>query len=96
MTVGDEELMRCFRVEGRVQGVGFRYWTRGQARALGLRGWVRNLPDGAVEVVAAGPSVAVTSLEALLRQGPSAARVEAVHGRVGSADLPVEDFEIRR
>lgn len=58
-------------VDGRVQGVGFRYWTRAQARALGLSGSAANLPDGRVEVVAEGPR---SDCEALLDwlRGPDA------------------------
>jgi len=57
-------------IHGRVQGVGFRYSTLIEADALGLGGWVRNLPDGRVEVVAEGPSAAVDSLIEWCRQGP--------------------------
>jgi len=62
-------------VEGRVQGVGFRYFVRAQALELGLRGWVRNRPDGSVEAAAAGPGGALDRLEAFLLQGPPRARV---------------------
>lgn len=65
-----------FIVSGRVQGVFFRASTRNQAVALGLRGFARNLPDGRVEVLAAGDDVALDRLAAWLRQGPDMARVD--------------------
>ena len=67
-----------FLVSGRVQGVYYRASTRGQALALGLEGSATNLADGRVEVVAAGPAQALDALEQWLRQGPPAARVDAV------------------
>ncbi|MBM3620020.1 MAG: acylphosphatase [Alphaproteobacteria bacterium] len=70
--------MKRLRIRGRVQGVGYRYWAVGQARALGLRGWVRNRSDGSVEVVAAGPGNALDIFIVACRRGPRAARVEAV------------------
>lgn len=69
---------RRFRVSGRVQGVGFRAFVVARARALALDGWVRNEPDGAVTVLAAGPPAALDRLAAELAQGPPAARVAAV------------------
>lgn len=63
-------------MSGRVQGVGFRYFVQDRALELGLRGWVRNLPDGSVEAAAAGPPEALDRLEARLRQGPARARVD--------------------
>jgi acylphosphatase len=67
-----------FNVRGLVQGVGFRYFALRQAQALGLRGWVRNLPDGSVEVVAEGPDADLDVLEARLREGPVSSHVRAV------------------
>ena len=72
-----EHCVLC-RVEGRVQGVFFRATTQEQARALGLRGYVRNLPDGSVEVYACGDRVAVETLSAWLWEGPPYARVTRV------------------
>jgi acylphosphatase len=69
---------RRFVVSGRVQGVGFRYFTQDVARREGLAGVVRNLIDGSVEVLAEGDEQAVTRLERAIRQGPSRARVERV------------------
>jgi acylphosphatase len=66
------------RVEGRVQGVSYRAWTQAEARRLGLRGWVRNLPDGAVEARLEGSAEAVGSMLAALWRGPRLARVEAI------------------
>jgi acylphosphatase len=66
------------RVTGRVQGVFYRQSTADEGRRLGLAGSVRNLPDGAVEVVAEGGRDAVLALEAWCRRGPPAARVLAV------------------
>jgi acylphosphatase len=67
-----------FLVSGRVQGVYYRAGTREQALALGLAGHAKNLPDGRVEVLAAGEAVALDALEHWLWQGPPAARVDAV------------------
>ena len=76
-----------FLIEGRVQGVGFRYWAAEQARRLGLRGWVRNRPDGSVEAEAAGAPEALEEFARLLRQGPPSARVARVVERP-SGELP--------
>lgn len=65
-------------VSGHVQGVGFRWWTVGEARALGLDGWVRNLRDGRVEVLAIGEDRALDRLTSALAGGPPGARVTAV------------------
>lgn len=66
------------RVHGRVQGVAFREYTRREAARLGLSGWVRNLPDGAVETVFEGPAGQVEALRAWLGTGSPHARVERV------------------
>lgn len=58
--------------------MGFRWFVREQARALGLAGWVRNLPNGSVELVAAGDHDALQRLHAALRAGPPGARVDEV------------------
>lgn len=65
-------------VSGRVQGVGFRYFTREAAAREGVTGWVRNLPDGRVEARVEGESDAVMRVERAIRQGPRGARVDAV------------------
>jgi acylphosphatase len=69
--------LRCY-VTGRVQGVGFRYATAEKALALGVTGYVRNLPDRRVEVLACGEEKAVTALRDWLWQGPQLARVSDV------------------
>jgi acylphosphatase len=78
--VTDEAVVTQARyvVCGRVQGVGFRWFVLREASALRLGGFVCNLPDGSVEVVARGPVQAVARLERLLERGPSSARVERV------------------
>jgi acylphosphatase len=82
-------------VHGRVQGVSFRYYTRNEAVRLGVNGWVANLPDGTVKVVAQGKEGALGALRAFLGHGPASARVDQI-------DLcwvdPMDDldhFEIR-
>jgi acylphosphatase len=67
-----------FLVSGLVQGVGFRWFVARHARALGLAGYARNLPDGRVEVVVSGPDDALPALERLLRAGPANAQVESL------------------
>jgi acylphosphatase len=87
---------RCF-VSGRVQGVYFRASARQQAQALNLAGHARNLPDGRVEVLVAGPPVAVAKLIDWLGQGPPSARVDTVDVieiEVESSDLTSE-FHVR-
>lgn len=66
------------RITGRVQGVWYRSWTCGEARGLGLAGWVRNEPDGSVRALFAGPRAAVEQMLARCRDGPPLAVVEAV------------------
>ena len=65
-------------VTGAVQGVGYRWWTLGQARRFGLRGWVRNRRDGSVEVLAIGEPHAVDRLESACARGPEGALPEQV------------------
>lgn len=86
---------RSWRIRGRVQGVGFRWFTRREARARNLAGWVRNLPDGSVQVVVQGAEEAVTELASRLAVGPSGARVEGLDDEVppGSPALP-DPFKI--
>ncbi|HAK56283.1 MAG TPA: acylphosphatase [Acidobacteria bacterium] len=69
---------RRYIVRGRVQGVGFRFFTEDTARQAGVHGHVSNRDDGSVEVVAEGDIDAVARLEAGLRQGPPGARVDTV------------------
>ena len=75
-------------VSGRVQGVFYRASTEAAARRLELTGWVRNLPDGRVELVACGEETKLGELERWLWQGPAHARVE----RVSVQDVPDEAF----
>ena len=70
-------ILHCF-VSGRVQGVFFRSSTQNQAKQLGLSGWVRNLPDGRVEVLAQGDSIAIDQLRSWLEVGPRHASVSDV------------------
>ena len=65
-------------VAGRVQGVGFRYFTRQAAAGLGLVGWVRNLASGEVEVQVAGPPEKLEAFRGRLRHGPAGSRVDSL------------------
>jgi len=75
--MADQEARRWV-VFGRVQGIGYRQFARQAAQALGIRGWVRNLPEGTVEVQAAGASGALERLKAELMRGPRGAQVEDI------------------
>jgi len=70
---------RRYIISGRVQGVGFRYFTEATAQREGVAGWVRNLPDRSVEVVAEGDADAVARFERAVRRGPPGARIDQVH-----------------
>ena len=74
-----ERIAVRLRLRGRVQGVGFRYFTRGVARELGVVGRVRNLPDGDVEIEAAGEPERVEEFKTWMRQGPPGAAVAGLH-----------------
>src|SRR5271163_3551128 len=74
---------RRFVVRGRVQGVGFRWFVEREAHILGIAGWVRNNADGGVEVLAQGTRDQLSGLRSRLREGPRAARVDAVERAVG-------------
>lgn len=87
---------RAWWIEGRVQGVGFRWSTVRAARRLGLHGRVWNRPDGAVEVHAGGETEALEALEEWLRAGPPAARVDRVCPVEPGSWARQEGFEVRR
>jgi acylphosphatase len=83
-------------VTGQVQGVGFRAFTADAARELKLRGWVRNLTDARVELVAEGEEKAVVELLARVEKGPRSAKVKSVdEAKVDSTEKLAERFEIR-
>jgi len=79
---------RLVRIEGRVQGVGFRDWLLREAQRRGVQGWVRNTREGAVEALVAGEEAAVQSLLTACRRGPPLARVERIEERF--AEPPAE------
>ena len=85
------------RISGRVQGVGFRWFVREEARRLGLSGWVTNLPGGEVEVRAGGERGSLDRLRRALHVGPSGAQVERVEDVPGdqAGTLPYP-FNIHR
>jgi acylphosphatase len=69
---------RLLRIQGRVQGVGYRDWLMREAARLGLHGWVRNRPDGSVQALVAGEEGAVQALLTACRRGPVLARVDRI------------------
>ncbi len=81
------------RIEGRVQGVGYRMFVERTATALGLDGWVRNRRDGGVEAVVSGVSDAIDEIIARCKVGPPAARVDRVE--VLPEDEVVAGFSVR-
>lgn len=93
MTSDQTPVVAGFRIHGRVQGVGFRWWTRRTAGRLGIAGSVRNLSDGTVEVRAAGPPDAMRDFESHLHRGPPSASVERLT-RFEVDDFAARDFRI--
>ena len=79
------------RVTGGVQGVGFRWFVRERARRLGLAGWVRNLPDGSVEVAATGDDTQLDLLRADLQRGPRGAAVDRLENLNGPLPEPLSE-----
>jgi acylphosphatase len=89
------KLARLYRVHGRVQGVGFRYFVEHSATALGLAGWVRNSDDGSVEVYALGTANQLSDLAGLLWQGPRWAEVRGVDESEAAVEQ-VRGFSVRQ
>ncbi len=88
------QAMKCYRVKGKVQGVGFRYHTAHEAIKLGLTGYARNLSDGDVKVLACGEEQAVQTLYMWLQHGPSTARVDSVHQIECDETTAARDFKM--
>jgi len=86
---------RRFLVRGRVQGVGFRWFVEREADLLKIAGWVRNNPDGTVEVLAIGTREQVADLRLRLQQGPRAARVDNVEESEAEAIAGLDSFQVR-
>lgn len=92
-------MVHRFRVTGRVQGVGFRWFVREQARTLDVAGWVRNDPDGSVVLEVSGPEPAVQALRDAVSIGPAGAHVTAVHADEApqsTADTLPRPFSVQR
>lgn len=93
--MSEHKIAKLFRVRGRVQGVGFRYFVNHSASALGVRGWVRNDDDGSVEVYAVGTSTQLSELAGYLWKGPRWAEVRGVE----ESEAALEDhsgFSVRQ
>lgn len=89
-----EKRLRCV-IRGDVQGVGFRWSAQERSRDLGLTGFVRNLENGCVEIVAEGPENALAALKTFCTRGPDGARVSDIEVREERATGEFERFEIR-
>lgn len=76
--MSDDITTMLLKIEGRVQGIGYREFAVREGNARGLKGWVRNLADGTVEALASGPTKLVEEFIALCLRGPEAARVENI------------------
>ena len=88
------EIARHVRIYGRVQGVFFRAWTVEQAEAFGVRGWVRNCPDGRAEAHVEGEQGAVEAMIDRMRSGPQSVKVDDL--RIWNADVcDFDGFEVR-
>jgi acylphosphatase len=89
-------IARRFVINGRVQGVGFRWFTKDVAMREGVTGWVRNLPDGRVEALIEGDAEAIARVEQALHTGPPGARVQSVNSLADEADGGYRSFTIER
>lgn len=92
----DEKEVRGYVVKGRVQGVGFRWFTQRAGCAMKLGGHVRNLPDGSVEVHVSGNPSTLDRFEETLRSGPPASRVEAIERVDADPRTPDDVFLLER
>jgi len=90
--------MQCLliQIHGRVQGVGFRYYTQAEAQRLGITGWVRNCADGSVETCICGTDEQLASMQDWLQHGPSLAQVSYCDCRVATAPAHYSTFTIEK
>jgi acylphosphatase len=88
-------LARRFFVRGRVQGVGFRWFAEREAHMLGIVGWIRNNPDGGVEVLAMGTLEQLAKLRTSLQHGPRAARVDDVAESEAEPVAGLNSFQVK-
>src|ERR1700687_60251 len=86
---------RRFLVRARVQGVGFRWFVEREAHILQIAGWVRNDPDGSVEVLAMGTPEQLAGLRSRLQEGPRAARVDDVEESEAEPVAGLNSFQVR-
>lgn len=82
-------------VEGRVQGVGFRYFVKNNANQLNVAGYAKNLPDTRVEFVLQGEQAAITSLLQIINHGPSNSSVKTLESQLQDTDEHYRNFSIR-
>jgi acylphosphatase len=83
-----------FTIEGRVQGVCYRMFAAEEAESLGLTGWVKNLPDGAVEIVAEGEETDLRQFLDICRRGPPAAHVTRISEEYGEPTGSFGSFRV--
>ena len=91
-----DQMKAVVLVSGRVQGVGFRYWTKTEAEALGIRGFVRNLDDGRVEAVLEGDISDVERMLDMMKSGPPHARVTTLEVEREDHTGHHQTFDIQR
>lgn len=91
----EETIEKHLLIKGRVQGVGFRYFTRKRAQKLGIKGMVKNLPDGNVETILIGSPEEVDTMAGLLKSGPPRARVEEIE-KLEPTGRTFHDFVVER
>ncbi|MBX4909596.1 MULTISPECIES: acylphosphatase [Rhizobium] len=82
------------RISGRVQGVGFRMWTRDQALQLGVTGWVRNEADGSVTALIAGAGSAISTMLECLKRGPAGASVSSIETETAELEDMLTGFRV--
>ncbi|NLA39555.1 MAG: acylphosphatase [Methanomicrobiales archaeon] len=83
-------------ISGLVQGVGFRWAVEDEARAEGVTGWIKNLPDGRVEALFEGDEMAVRRVVEFCRRGPPLARIDDVRTALEAYSGEFDDFSIKR
>ena len=95
--MGDDPIRQRLVVSGRVQGVGFRRYVERAAHRHGVAGWVKNRPDGGVEILVEGPRTALDGLTADVRRGPPGAHVLDIQASAAAGDEPLpRPFAIHR